>query len=193
MSTEKFSLTSDLPALIKSLAAIEGSGRGLAGNSSSQFDQFLRPGYGASAMHEGGPVAQPKKKKATAKVPPIAMSATAPVPLKVNNVEDIVSSTKFVPRKDTELWPDAVLEYKETWEALQRDRVKLPVLRQMSPRTRKKMELMPAPSAVDLTRAAKYDRLANTAVPAAFYKKAEAKAKRYSSSASQKLEKRLFR
>ena len=66
--------------------------------------------------------------------------------------------------------PDHIRQFREEWESATENRIKLPVIRQLSPRTRKKVSLLPPPNAIDLKKLESFETVAAERVSPHFYK-----------------------
>ena len=58
-----------------------------------------------------------------------------------------------------QIMPDHIRQFKEEWDQVTQNRIKLPIIRQLSPRTRKKISLLPPPNAIDLQKLQSFETL----------------------------------
>lgn len=186
---------SDLTALIASLGTVERSGAGLRREIDTSTFSGSRNGFVANArtvqsFSDGIDIVGPRD-DGTTKHPLPYFAATSPVRLAAADIagqrdHNLLDSSKFEKLPNEDIWPEHIRAFKETYESLEHSSIKLPVLRQMSPRSRRKLELMPLANAIDQNRAKKYERLASTANPQSIYQPMKTK-KRPSGSVPPKL------
>lgn len=58
--------------------------------------------------------------------------------------------------------PEHILQFKKDWEEVHENRLRLPVLRQLSPHLRKKASLLPPPNSRDLAKLSEYEKIGKT-------------------------------
>jgi hypothetical protein len=203
--------SSDVRALIASLGSVERHGAGLRTDLDFSLRQTQTQGQGQGQTQTQGPghtqglgqgretiAARTRSSKSPGRhgatlparlpVPATSSSSRGPEPSTASG-PGLLDSTRFEKQVDKELWPQHVRDYKERFETLEQSSLKLPVLHQLSPRSRRKLADMPTASHLDISKADKYGRLARDANPELAYKPPKAKLRRSSSSAPQKLKK----
>jgi hypothetical protein len=79
------------------------------------------------------------------------------------------TKTDNTPLPDIEI-PEHILQFKKDWEEVQENRLRLPLLRQLSPRSRKKASLLPPPNAREIAKLSEYEKLAKSQQSPFLYK-----------------------